>query len=371
MIIKNGKWICPICDTENSCKNNADNCPACGYKLTSSEKNTVQNNVSEKAVKPAPVPAKREPLKSATSSVTTKKLAKSDYKESIYIQACNMLEAATSYRSEYDYKDAIRQFSRIKDYKDSAAKLDVCLKKLNDTIYENAKILFDSKRYSEAKKEFKKVEDYKDSRNKLSEIIKFENTEKQNSDMYRSAKVSMNDGDFVRALLMLKQIEHYKDSDKLIEQCKTNLKYIEIEKNKKRLKYGFVVLLFVLQIVLFKLFSMYLNHDEFMVSLANGIFGEDFYPNEDIWYDVFGCFAVLLLSLIIDFILNLILKNRTKLFAIIYVVDIAAELFVFKGGFNNIHGFDITVIINILPLLACTVIFLLLRKLLLLWNNNK
>lgn len=150
-------------------------------------------------------------------------------------------KAVELYKKEM-YIDAISEFSKIKEYRNSKKFIELCKEKKKEEqkekTYQKAVNASNSGRYQEALAWFNTIIDYKNSKvliklcqNRLVEKEKErKEKEEQKEKTYQKAVDAMNSGMYQEAFAWFEEIAEYKNSKAFIELCKKRLE----EKEKKR-----------------------------------------------------------------------------------------------------------------------------------------
>ena len=139
----------------------------------------------------------------------------------------NVIIPNSKYQSAIDlmesgkYEDAIFVFDQLKDYKDSATKIQECKTALKDIAYEDAVALMESKKYSEAIIAFEALRGYKDSTSKISEC--------KNEIDYETALDLMRNCMYEEAIAIFRKLGQYKSCEQHLQKCITSLNDIAYE----------------------------------------------------------------------------------------------------------------------------------------------
>lgn len=153
-----------------------------------------------------------------------------DRQKGIYHQALDVLQMATTVEQCLDAK---KRFQSIPDYEGTQQKVRECeakIESIKDERYRYAEYLQGEEKWKEAIEEFEKLGNYRDSyqraqlcrglQEKSRKEIEALKLQKQQEDTYKSAKKQVEEKHYEEAIQQFEKLGNYRDSLALIEQCK-------------------------------------------------------------------------------------------------------------------------------------------------------
>ena len=149
--------------------------------------------------------------------------------EGIYVQAKNKMRTA---RIIDTYKEALRAFESIKEYKDSAALIEECKELIDLNRYNFAKAIMekaeDEQGYLRAIKEFEAIKEYKNSAaliEECRELIKERDYSLAIDLMSEAEKVN----DYLHSIDIFEKLGTFRDSKEQIQKCRAAITVLEAE----------------------------------------------------------------------------------------------------------------------------------------------
>lgn len=120
--------------------------------------------------------------------------------------------------NEKKYVESIVAFERVSGFRDSDEMIEKAKTALKDEVYDHAKELLDAGEYASAIEVFEELDGYRDSGKKIEEI-----KETVRNDIYNAAEKYFNEQNYVEALKLYTELGDYNDSVQKIEEINNKL----------------------------------------------------------------------------------------------------------------------------------------------------
>lgn len=139
-------------------------------------------------------------------------------------------QAALALEAQGEYQEAYNRFSSIRDYKDSADHVAVCLLAIHEAIYQQAVALEAEGKYEDAAAMYTRIKSHKDSQERL-DRCNAEIRRRQEEAIYQKALALEQQGKYEEAIKVYKTIQDYGDSAERISFCQQKINAIIAAKN--------------------------------------------------------------------------------------------------------------------------------------------
>ena len=154
-----------------------------------------------------------------------------DRQKGIYHQALDALQMATTVEQCLDAKKRFQSIPNFEGAQQKQRECDAKIESIKDERYRYAEYLQGEEKWKEAIREFERLNNYRDScqraqlcrdlQEKRRQEIEVLQLRKQQEDTYQSAKKQLEEKHYEEAIQQFEELGDYRDSIALIEQCKS------------------------------------------------------------------------------------------------------------------------------------------------------